>query len=186
MTMGSGSPSAAARLRLDKAGFRFPSHEVRGSGFGHPGKDDVMKVVIAMAALAAVLAGGDAQAAEHEVRMLNKGEKGAMVFEPDFLRAGPGDTVRFVAVDKGHNAESIKGMLPDGVEGFKSKINEEVVFTVTADGVYGIKCTPHYSMGMVMLILVGEPANLEAASKVKHPGKAKALFEELLSAVAAR
>lgn len=141
-----------------------------------------MRGMIGIAALAAALAGGVAQAAEHEVRMLNNGEKGAMVFEPDLLRAEPGDTVRFVAVDKGHNAESIKGMLPDGAPTLKSKINEEAVFTVAADGVYGIKCTPHYSMGMVMLILVGEPANLEAASKVKHPGKAKALFETLLAA----
>lgn len=133
---------------------------------------------IAMAATALVMA-GPALAAEHEIHMVNKGEKGAMVFEPDFVRAEPGDTIKFVVVDKGHNAETVKGMLPEGAEGFKGKINEEVVFTVDAEGVYGIKCTPHYGMGMVALISVGEPVNLEEAKAVKHPGKARANFASL-------
>ena len=37
-----------------------------------------------------------------------------MVFEPSFVKIAPGDTVRFVSTDKGHNAETIKGMLPEG------------------------------------------------------------------------
>ncbi len=109
--------------------------------------------------LALIVAAGfavEASAAEITVEMLNKGEKGGMVFQPDFVKAAPGDTVRFVSVDKGHNAESIKGMLPPGVEPFKSKISEEFVLTIRADGLYGIKCTPHYGMGMVMLIAAGE------------------------------
>lgn len=145
-----------------------------------------MKRFLTIAILAAATAlASAAQAAEHEVRMLNKGEKGAMVFEPDFVKAEPGDTIRFVPTDKSHNAESIKGMLPAGTEGFTSKINEEVVYTVTEEGVYGVKCTPHYGMGMVMLISVGAPVNLEEAKAVKHPGKAKGLFKELLDAIPA-
>ena len=46
--------------------------------------------------------------------MLNKGEKGSMVFVPDLIAAAPGDTIRFVPTDKGHNMETIKGMLPEG------------------------------------------------------------------------
>jgi len=146
-----------------------------------------MKRFMAIAAALVVMAsaGGSAAAAEHVVHMLNKGTKGAMVFEPDFVRAEPGDTVRFVPTDKSHNAETIKGMLPGGVEGFKSKINEEVVFTLDAEGVYGVKCLPHYGMGMVMLVSVGAPVNLEEAKAVKHPGKAKAAFADLLGAVPA-
>ena len=132
-----------------------------------------------LAAAAVVAMAGAAGAAEHEVKMLNKGEKGAMVFEPDFLKVEPGDTIKFVAVDKGHNAESVKGMLPEGAEAFKGKINEEVVYTVEKEGVYGIKCTPHYAMGMVMLVVAGEPGNAEEAKTVKHPGKAKATFAQL-------
>ena len=145
-----------------------------------------MKHFLTMAILAAATAfAGVANAAEHEVLMLNKGDKGAMVFQPDFIEAQPGDTIRFVPTDKSHNAESIKGMMPTGAEGFTSKVNEEVVYTVTEEGVYGVKCTPHYGMGMVMLISVGEPVNLEEAKAVKHPGKAKGLFKELLDAIPA-
>lgn len=145
-----------------------------------------MRKFMTAAAMAAVLAmAGAAGAAEHEILMLNKGEKGVMVFEPDFVRAAPGDTIRFVATDKGHNAETIKGMLPDGVDGFKGKINEEIVFTVDAEGVYGIKCTPHYGMGMVMLVTVGDAVNLAEAEAVKHPGKARTVFAELFGQMVA-
>ncbi len=142
-----------------------------------------MKRIIAIAALAAMTLAGGAQAAEHEILMLNKGEKGAMVFVPDMVKAAPGDTIRFVPTDKSHNAEAIKGMLPDGAELFKSKVNEEFTIKLTARGLYGIKCTPHYGMGMVALILVGDPVNLEAAKAVTHPGKAKKVFADLFATV---
>lgn len=134
--------------------------------------------------LALIVAAGfavEASAAEITVEMLNKGEKGGMVFQPDFVKAAPGDTVRFVSVDKGHNAESIKGMLPPGVEPFKSKISEEFVLTIGADGLYGIKCTPHYGMGMVMLIAAGESVNDAEARAVKQTGKAKQRFVEIFA-----
>ena len=140
-----------------------------------------MRKLMLLAAAAVVAMAGAAGAAEHEVKMLNKGEKGAMVFEPDFLKVEPGDTVKFLVVDKGHDAQSIPGMLPEGVEGFKGKVNEEVTFTVEKEGVYGVKCAPHYAMGMVMLIVAGEPVNAEAAKAVKQPGKAKATFAELFA-----
>lgn len=124
---------------------------------------------------------GTAHAEEFEVKMLNKGEKGGMVFEPDLVLAVPGDTVRFLPTDKGHNAESINGMLPEGVEPFKSKINEEFVLTVDKDGLYGVKCTPHYGLGMVALIAVGEPENTEATMAVKQRGKAKQRFEAIFA-----
>ena len=145
------------------------------------------KIIAALALGAAVVIAGAAGAAEIDVMMLNKGEKGAMVFQPDFVSAAPGDTIRFVPTDKGHNVETIKGMLPDGAEAFKSKFNE--VFTIKLDkvGVYGVKCAPHYGMGMVALIEVGQPANLEDAKAVKQTGKAKAAFAELFGqAVAAK
>ena len=135
------------------------------------------------AALAGLLLASAAQAADHQVQMLNKGEKGAMVFQPDYVAAAPGDTVTFVPTDKSHNVESIKDMLPEGAAPFKGKMNEQITVTVDKEGVYGVKCLPHYGMGMVALIAVGQPANVEAAKAVKTPGKAKgafaALFDEL-------
>ena len=145
-----------------------------------------MNRLTAVLALGAALAfAQQAGAAEHEIRMLNKGEKGVMVFEPALVHAAPGDTVRFVAVDKGHNAETVKGMLPEGAEPFKGKINEEIVVTLDKEGVYGIKCQPHYGMGMVALIEVGAPVNLEEAKAVKQTGKAKTAFAALFGQVVA-
>ena len=48
--------------------------------------------------------------------MLDKGTEGVMVFEPALVKIEPGDTVKFVATNKGHNAETIKGMLPEGAD----------------------------------------------------------------------
>jgi pseudoazurin len=138
----------------------------------------------ALAALltaAAWLAPGPASAAEHEIRMLNKGEAGIMVFEPALLEVAPGDTVRFRAVDKGHNAASIDGMIPDGGATWKGGLSKDVDVTFDVEGVYGVRCVPHYAMGMVALIVVGDPSvNLEAAKQVKHRGKAKQRMAELL------
>jgi pseudoazurin len=157
-------------------------------GGAEPRKAKAMKQAITLAAgavLAAFLLSGTALAADHQVQMLNKGEKGAMVFQPDFIQAAPGDTVTFVPTDKGHDAETIKGMIPDGAEAFKSKPGEEFTVTLDKEGVYGVKCAPHYGMGMVALIVVGQPVNLEEAKTVKQSGKAKKVFEALLAEVPA-
>lgn len=144
-----------------------------------------MKLSILAAAVSILALAGGASAGEHVVQMLNKGEKGAMVFQPAFVQAAPGDTVKFVPTDKTHDAQSIKGMIPDGAEPFKGKTNEEITVTLTQEGVYGVKCAPHYGMGMVALIAVGKPVNLDAATAVKHTGKAKKAFVELFSQVPA-
>lgn len=136
-----------------------------------------------MMTAALVLTAGAAGAETFEIHMMNKGEAGAMVFEPAFVKAQPGDVVRFIPTDKGHNVEDIDGMLPDGVEGFKTKFNEEFDLTVEAEGIYGIKCTPHYAMGMVALIQVGEAVNLDEATAVQQKGKAKARMADLIAQV---
>ena len=107
--------------------------------------------------LAALLTTAAAQAEVFEVKMLNRGAEGAMVYEPDHLRIAPGDTVRFLPTQAGHNAASIAGLLPDGAVAFKSKINQPFEQTFATPGLYGIQCIPHLAMGMVMLIQVGEP-----------------------------
>jgi len=129
----------------------------------------------------ALMLAGAANAADHQVQMLNKGEKGSMVFVPDYIVAAPGDTVTFIPTDKSHDAESVKGMIPEGAQPFKGKINQEITVTLEKEGVYGVKCTPHYGMGMVALIAVGQPTNLEEAKAVKHSGKARQVFADLLA-----
>lgn len=134
-------------------------------------------LIMTLTLLTATTIAGAAYAEDFEIKMLNKGENGAMVFEPDFIKAMPGDTIKFVPTDKGHNVETIKGMLPEGAEKIKTKFNKEYVLTAETEGVYGIKCSPHYGMGMIALISVGKPVNLEEARIVKHKGKGKKRFK---------
>mgnify|MGYP004714072571 FL=1 len=117
-----------------------------------------------------------------EVHMLNKGAEGAMVFEPSYIKANPGDTITFIPVDKGHNVESIKDMIPAAAEKFKSKINENYVLSVSEPGAYFVKCTPHYAMGMVALIVVGDnPANLDEIVAAKKPKPVQARLEKAIA-----
>ncbi|MDG2474678.1 MAG: pseudoazurin [Paracoccaceae bacterium] len=120
--------------------------------------------------------------AEIEVKMLNKDSAGQkMVFEPSLIRANVGDTITFLPTDKGHMAASIKGMMADGGK-FKGKTNKPVSYVVTAEGLYGIKCTPHMANGMVAVIAVGNTFETEAFLEGKKVSKkAKARFEDILS-----
>ena len=146
---------------------------------------------IRMGASAAILAAATLSTAPafaeiFEVQMLNKdpeNKKIKNIFKPAFLKINPGDTVKFISVNKGHNTQSVKGMLPDGAKKWKSKISKDFEITFDVEGTYGYKCTPHYSMGMVGMIVVGDGSgNLDAAKGAKAPKKAakafKALFEQ--------
>lgn len=131
------------------------------------------KILLAAAAVLA-FATAPALAANFDVKMLNKGTEGAMVFEPALIKVAPGDTVTFLPTDKGHNAETIAKMFPEGAEAFKGKMGDPVTVTFTVPGAYGIKCAPHFAMGMVALVVVGDaPANLEAVKAVKLPKTAQ-------------
>lgn len=139
----------------------------------------------AVAATAGVPAIAMDEAKTIEVAMLNKSTENPrerMVYEPALIRANPGDTVKFVSVDKGHNVELMEGGVPDGVELVKSKASQDFELTVEAEGTYLVKCTPHYATGMVAIIAVGDhTANLDAAKEVRQRGKAKGRFEDLFA-----
>jgi pseudoazurin len=123
-----------------------------------------------------------AHAETFEVKMLNGNATGGMAFEPDFLSLKPGDKVKFLATQRGHNAATIDGFLPEGAKPFKGKINEEIEVTFTEEGFYGIKCTPHYDMGMVMLVRVGETS----ISQMTMPDKVPAGAVKRLKAISER
>jgi pseudoazurin len=129
----------------------------------------------------AALLGGAAVAETFEVQMLNMGTDGErMVFEPAFVQAEPGDTIKFIATNPGHNAETNDGMIPEGAEGFTGRINEEIEVTMTEEGVYGVICKPHFAMGMVMTIAVGDVDAPEDFLAGRVPPKAKQRFEAQL------
>ena len=110
--------------------------------------------------------GPAAASTAHEIDMLNfdpDNRREQMIFRPAVLEVEPGDTVRFLAADRGHNAQSLDGMTPEGAEPFRGRINEEIEVTFDVEGTYGYVCQPHATMGMIGFILVGDfTGNLEA------------------------
>ena len=132
-------------------------------------------------AVMAMAVAAPAAAKDVQVKMLNNGNGRAMVFSPEVVRIAPGDTVTFVAIDKGHNAEIISTMIPAGAAAFKGKMSQNLTVKFSKPGTYGFKCMPHYGMGMAGAVIVGNPgANLGAAKAVSHPGKAKQTFASIL------
>jgi pseudoazurin len=121
---------------------------------------------------------------QYFIEMWNKDpedKKRKMVFSEEILVAQPGDLIQFVATDKGHNVEFIDG--PDGVElPKKSKISKDVMITLDEPGVYVYVCTPHASMGMIGIVVVGELTQeaIDAVRDAKVRGKSKKKFNQLL------
>nr|AAG24399.1 pseudoazurin-like protein [Brucella abortus] len=63
-------------------------------------------------------------------------------------------------------------------------INEHYTVTVNQPGAYLIKCTPHYAMGMVALIAVGDkPENLEKIVSAKKPKVVQERLDKILAEV---
>lgn len=137
-------------------------------------------------ALGLALSASASFAADFEVKMLNKGADGeAMVFEPASLRVAVGDTVHFLPVDKGHDASAVKELIPEGVAEFKGKMNQELVVTIEKEGAYVFKCSPHWGMGMVALIVAGDasPVNLDAVKTAKMAKKTRDRLDKEIAAL---
>ncbi len=124
-------------------------------------------------------------AADITVEMLNKrkSDNKTMVYSEDISRIDVGDTITWVPTTKGHNVHFLAG--PDGWDiPKKSKFNKEVSITFDTPGIYYYQCTPHKSMGMIALVVVGgDTSNKDAIAKIRAMGKSKkklkALLEEL-------
>lgn len=144
------------------------------------------KLKVSLLAIAVVLLGApSAYAGTTEVEMLNKRANESFVYSSDLVRIETGDSVTFVPTTKGHNVQSIKGMLPDGVAEIKLGFNEAGTITFTTPGIYGIRCTPHTGAGMVAAVVVGEPVNLAAAKDAvgKLPPKARQRLSAALASI---
>lgn len=101
--------------------------------------------------------------AEYEVKMLDYGTDGSMVFEPAFLHIQPGDTVKFIPTNPGHNTRSF--FTPTSEQPWNSALGKEFSLTPQTQGIYVYYCSPHLVMAMVGMIQVGEPDNLDQAQK---------------------
>tara|TARA_B100000927_G_scaffold232178_1_gene192223 strand:- start:884 stop:1324 length:441 start_codon:yes stop_codon:yes gene_type:complete len=110
-------------------------------------------------------------AAEHVVKMLNKGNDGMMVFEPAVLSVNVGDTVKFEATDMAHNSKSV--LTPAGAKPWMGKMSQDISVTFDTEGVYVYECTPHVMMAMVGVIKVGDVKVDDATNKFANQYKSK-------------
>jgi pseudoazurin len=118
------------------------------------------------------------------VKMLNKLDKERMVYSEKVININVGDKVFWEATDKGHNVEFIKGGVPDGVEKFKSRLNEDVSYEFIIPGIYAYWCTPHKSLGMIGFVIVGDDkSNLDMIKEIRFFGQSKKLAKTLIDQI---
>lgn len=143
-----------------------------------------MKFTFYASVLTALLVAQPGVARTINVQMKNSGTGGMMVFEPSLIKAEVGDTIHFEPTNPGHNAETIGGMLPAGVAPSAGKVSQPFDLKLTKAGLYGVKCAPHFGMGMVALIKAGDGAapNAAEAKSAKLPPLATKRMSALLAA----
>ena len=139
-------------------------------------------VALGLTLVMALLITPSVYAEDMTVEMLNKRDDGAkMVYSEDITRIDVGDTITWVPTSKGHNVHFIAG--PDGWDlPKKSKNNKEVAITFDTPGVYLYQCTPHATMGMIAMVIVGDDlSNLDDIKAMKMRGKSKKKMKAILA-----
>ena len=125
--------------------------------------------------IAALLFATPALAVDMSIEMLKK-SYGVEVAEIEV-----GDTIRWLPKSKGHNVEMVAS--PNDLK-FKSKNNKETSLTFDTPGIYYYWCTPHKSMGMIGLVVVGgDTSNKDDVAKAKALGKSKKKLKALLASL---
>ena len=119
------------------------------------------------------------------LEMLNKRDDGQkMVYSEDITYLKEGDTINWIAKDKGHNVEFIDG--PEGWEApKKSAISKDFTYTFDEPGVYTYVCTPHATMGMIATVVVGDITedHIKSVEDAKVRGQSKKKYVELLAEI---
>ena len=112
------------------------------------------------------------------IEMLNKRGKEKMLYGQDVAKIDVGQTITWTPDSKGHNVQFVS--VPEGVEKVKSKLSKEFSYTFEQEGVYLYVCTPHASMGMIGVVVVGESdVNLDEVLDYKFRGKSKKKFKKI-------
>ena len=116
------------------------------------------------------------------IEMLNKRGKDKMLYGQDVARVEVGQTITWTPESKGHNVQFVS--VPEGVEKVKSKLSKEFSYTFEQEGVYLYVCTPHASMGMIGMVIVGESdVNLDEVLDYKFRGKSKKKFKKIVKSL---
>jgi len=108
----------------------------------------------------------------------------ATSFNPKILFINPGDTVQWVNMTI-HDSVSMQGLIPEGAEPWKFNIGQNGAVTLPEEGVYIYKCIPHYPVGMVAAIIVGNPVNI-AQVQANATGRSKGIVIKVVKALATR
>ena len=112
------------------------------------------------------------------IEMLNKRGKEKMLYGQDVAKIDVGQTITWTPDSKGHNVQFVS--VPEGVEKVKSKLSKEFSYTFEQEGAYLYVCTPHASMGMIGVVVVGESdVNLDEVLDYKFRGKSKKKFKKI-------
>jgi len=116
------------------------------------------------------------------IEMLNKRGKEKMLYGQDVAKIDVGQTITWTPDSKGHNVQFVS--VPEGVEEVKSKLSKEFSYTFEQEGVYLYVCTPHASMGMIGVVVVGESdVNLDEVLDYKFRGKSKKKFKKIVKSL---
>ena len=102
-----------------------------------------------------------AAAAEHEIQAIRQRDHELMFFEPAFLRVEPGDRVTFVVDDLDHQPRSV--YTPAGARPWEAEQGQSIAVSLDVPGVYIFECAFHNVMGMVGVLVVGEPHDRDDA-----------------------
>lgn len=125
--------------------------------------------------IAALLFATPALAADMSIEMLKKS------YSVNVAEIEVGDTITWLPKSKGHNVEMVAS--PNDLK-FKSKNNKETSLTFDTPGIYYYWCTPHKSMGMIGLVVVGgDTSNKDDVAKAKALGKSKKKLKALLASL---
>ena len=123
----------------------------------------------------ALLFSAPAVAADMSIDMQKKS------YSVEVAKVDVGDTITWLPKFKGHNVEIVAS--PNELK-FKSKNNKETSLTFDTPGIYYYWCTPHKSMGMIGLVVVGgDTSNKDDIAKAKALGKSKKKLQALLASL---
>lgn len=106
------------------------------------------------------------------IKMLDTAAAVPLGFEPGFVKAKVADAIIFEPITKGgHSSAAL--LVPAGAHAWSGAADKEMRVTLDTDGIYLYACVAHKMMGMVGVIQVGMPVNLEDANRAASVESAK-------------
>jgi pseudoazurin len=127
--------------------------------------------------LCLLLCTGFVNAKEHTVKLLTQGDNGKMMFfEPMFVKISVGDTINFVPSDASHNAQSFS--VPSEKSSLSTPYGKATKVTFTEAGAVLVKCLPHFALGMIAVVQVGDNVDSTKVNEDWHKVRASVVMNK--------